>query len=37
MFEGLRVNLLLSLAWVLATAPSFFVLSINLMKKSLIK
>jgi len=36
-FEGLRVDLLLSLAWLLATAPFFFVLSINLMKKRLIK
>jgi len=35
--EGINLNLLLNLAWLLATTPFFFVLSINLMKKRLIK
>jgi len=35
--EGLSATLLLNLAWLLVTTPFFFVLSINLMKKRLIK
>jgi lipooligosaccharide transport system permease protein len=34
---GLDVSLLLNLAWFLVTTPFFFVLSINMMKKRLIK
>lgn len=35
--EGLNPNLLINLAWLLVTTPFFFVLSINMMKKRLIK
>lgn len=34
---GLNITLLLNLAWFLVTTPFFFVLSINMMKKRLIK
>jgi len=35
--EGLNPTLLLNLSWLLVTTPFFFVLSINMMKKRLIK
>jgi lipooligosaccharide transport system permease protein len=36
-FGNLGVSLLISLAWIAAVTPFFFVLSINRMKKKLIK
>jgi lipooligosaccharide transport system permease protein len=37
LFGNLETSLLISLAWMVVVTPVFFVLSINLMKRKLIK